>query len=155
MKVKKFKELTKDELDFIANIHSNYWVNFNPLMDVKDAYIKFTTIYNNDELPLGIVLYNDEDKIVGFCTLRIENLEKYPKLTPWICSVMILEEYRNQGYGRALIHSAIDILKELGYKQAYLWTDQAPEFYEKLGFTYLQKIEKPQGGEGKLYYKEI
>ena len=45
--------------------------------------------------------------------------------------------------------------KELGYKKVYLWTDQTPEFYKKIGYTYLQQVEKNEGGYGELFYKEV
>ena len=48
-----------------------------------------------------------------------------------------------------------EILKSLGYDKIYVWTDQAPDFYIKLGFTYLQEVEKNEGGYGKLFYKEV
>lgn len=68
---------------------------------------------------------------------------------------MIFDEYRHQGYGRRIIAEALAILKELGYNKAYLWTDQAPVFYEKIGFTYEGDVEKNEGGTDRLYSKEI
>ena len=34
-------------------------------------------------------------------------------------------------------------------------TDQTPEFYKKIGYTYLQQVEKNEGGYGELFYKEV
>lgn len=155
MYIKRFKELTDSELDMLIDIHFNHWHQFNPKMVKENTIYKFKELYIKDKMPFGIALINDDDNIVGFCTFKKENLEKYQEYTPWISDVMILEKYRHKGYGRILIKEAENILKSLGYKEAYLWTDQAPEFYKKLGFTYKQKVLKDEGGYGELFYKKL
>ena len=55
---------------------------------------------------------------------------------------MIFDEFRNQGYGKKMIEAALATLKELDYETAYLWTDKAPTFYEKIGFNYEYEVEK-------------
>lgn len=155
MKIKKFSELTIDELNYIIDIHYNYWVQFNPKMIKENTIYKFTKIYTTDELPFGITLIDDKDNIVGFCIFKIENLKKYPEIFPWLSDVMIFENYRGKGCGKILLQYGEKILKELGYNTIYVWTDQASDFYKKFGFTYKQEIEKNEGGYGKLFYKNI
>lgn len=155
MKIKKFSELTEKELNYIIDVHYNHWVNYNPKMIKENTIYKFTKIYTTDELPFGIALIDEEDNIVGFCVFKYENLKKYPEIFPWLSDVMIFEEYRGQGYGKKLLQFGEKILKELGYNTIYVWTDQAPDFYKKLGFTYKQEVEKNEGGFGQLFYKDI
>lgn len=154
MKLIKFRDLTEDQLNHIINIHFNHWVNFNPKMQKENTIHKFNNIYTTDNLPLGLALV-EEKNIIGFCVLKLENLKKYPEITPWIDDVMILKDYRGRGYGKKMIEMTQNILKEYGYKEAYLWTDQAPNFYKKLGFTYVQKVEKNEGGYGQLFIKKL
>lgn len=154
MEIKKFKDLNESEMEFIINIHYNHWVKYNPKMKKEDTIHKFKELYTTDELPFGIVLF-EKNEIVGFCVFKIENLKKYLNIYPWLSDVMIIEKYRGQGYGKKLISTGEKILKELGYKTIYVWTDQAPDFYKKLGFKYKQKVEKNEGGFGELFYKEI
>lgn len=155
MKIKKFSQLTESELNHLIDIHYNHWVKFNPKMQKENTIYKFSELYTKDELPFGIALIDDLDNIVGFCVFKIENLKKYPEIYPWLSDVMILESYRGKGYGRLLLKYGEEILKDLGYKTIYVWTDQAPDFYKKLGFIYKQEVEKNEGGFGKLFYKEI
>lgn len=129
MEIKKFNELTKDELNYLIDIHYNHWVKFNPNMKKEDTIYKFTKLYTTDNIPFGIALI-DNNTIVGFCVLKKENLKKYPNFYPWISDVMIIKDYRNKGYGRKLVSYAEQVLKELGYRIGYLWTDQAPDFYK-------------------------
>ena len=105
---------------------------------------------NKDGLPFGIAMF-DENDLIGFLVFKKECLYKYPEFTPWISDVMIFDKYRGKGYGRKLISEALKILKKLGYKKVYLWTDQAPLFYQKIGFQFVQIVEKNEGGYGELY----
>ena len=155
MKIKKFSELTNSELNYIIDTHFNYWVKFNPKMVKENTIYKFTKLYTTDKLPFGITLFDDSNNMVGFCVFKIENLKKYPLIFPWISDVMIFENYRGKGYGKVLLQYGENILKELGYDIIYVWTDQAPDFYKKLGFTYKQDVEKNEGGYGQLFYKNI
>lgn len=155
MKIKKFSELTDNELNYIIDTHFNHWIKFNPKMIKENTIYKFTKLYTTDELPFGIALIDDSDNMVGFCVFKIENLKKYPEIFPWLSDVMIFENYRGRGYGKILLQYGEKILKELGYDTIYVWTDQAPDFYKKLGFTYKQEVEKNEGGFGQLFYKNI
>ena len=155
MKIKKFSELTDNELNYIIDTHFNHWIKFNPKMIKENTIYKFTKLYTTDELPFGIALIDDSDNMVGFCVFKIENLKKYPEIFPWLSDVMIFENYRGRGYGKLLLQYGEKILKELGYDTIYVWTDQAPDFYKKLGFTYKQEVEKNEGGYGQLFYKNI
>ena len=155
MKIKKFSELTENELNYIIDTHFNHWIKFNPKMIKENTIYKFSKIYTTDELPFGIALVDDLDNIVGFCVFKIENLKKYPEIFPWLSDVMIFEKYRGKGYGKVLLQYGEKILKELGYDTIYVWTDQAPDFYKKLGFTYKQEVEKNEGGYGQLFIKNI
>ena len=155
MKVKKFNQLTEAELNYIIDTHFNHWVKFNPKMIKENTIYKFTKLYTTDELPFGIALIDDSDNIVGFCVFKIENLKKYPEIFPWLSDVMIFEKYRGKGYGKVLLQYGEKILKEYGYNTIYVWTDQAPDFYKKLGFIYKQEVEKNEGGYGQLFYKNI
>ena len=152
---KKFSELTDTELKKIINKHYSHWSQYSPTMDYNNTKDKFENIYAKDNnIPFGIAMF-DNDNLIGFLVFKEHCLEKYLEYTPWISDVMIFDEFRNQGYGKKMIEAALAILKELDYEKAYLWTDKAPAFYEKIGFNYEHEVEKNEGGTGRLYSKKI
>ena len=155
MKIQKFSELSKEKIDEIIDIHFNHWVKFNPKMLRENTAFKFSELYTKEELPFGIAMLDNENKLIGFCVFKIENLRKYPVFSPWLSDLMIIEKYRKRGYGKLLVNKAENILRDLGYDTLYVWTDQAQDFYKKLGFIYKQQVEKNEGGEGELYYKKL
>ena len=50
MKIKKFNQLTEEELNYIIDIHFNHCVKFNPKMVKENTIYKFTN-YNRDTYP--------------------------------------------------------------------------------------------------------
>lgn len=154
MKIVKFSQLDENELNIIIDKHYNHWKKFNDKMDINTTMYKFKELYTKNEIPYGIAI-KENDNLLGFCVIKKENLKKYPEIFPWISDVMIFEEYRNKGYGRKLIEETIKILKEENYKNVYIWTDQVPAFYTKLGFEFVKEVQKNEGGTGLLFSKDI
>lgn len=152
MEVKKFSEISETDLEKIVNKHFNHWSLYSRYMVLSETRDKFFNIYAvDDKIPYGIAMY-DNDNMIGFCVFKEHCLEKYMEFTPWISDVMIFDDYRGMGYGRKLIENACLELKKRGYKKAYLWTDQAPLFYQNIGFAYVQDVLKnDDSGYGELY----
>lgn len=155
MKIKFFSELTESQVKFIAETNYNYWKKYNPSLDYKESTGNIIAMRNSTgKLPMGIALI-DDDKIVGFCTLRENRLKNHLDINPWLCNVMIFDEFRGKGYAKTMLDKACEKFKDLGYNKVYAWTDQAPDFYKKLGWQFEGKITKNEGGEGLLFSKQI
>lgn len=88
--------------------------------------------------------------------LKEYDLNDYKEITPNICNIMIFDNYRKKGYGTLLVEYAKKELKKLGYNKAYLWTDKAAKFYEKIGFKYVKDVLKnDKTGYGRLYVIDL
>ena len=79
----------------------------------------------------------DGERIVGTAALKIvwEDLAE-------IRSVLVIEEYKGKGWGRALIKACIEEAKSLGVKRVFVLTN-SPEYFSKLGFRLVDKRELP------------
>lgn len=155
MEVKFFSELTDEQVKFIAESNYDYWKKINPTLDYSISVGNIISMKNNDaNLPMGIALV-DNCKILGFCTLRLNRLNYHLNINPWLCNVMIFEEFQRKGYARIMLNYAYEKFQSLGYDKIYVWTDQVPEFYKKLGWNFEGKITKNEGGEGLLFSKKI
>ena len=109
---------------------------------------------NEKDLPVGIALV-DGDTILGFCTLRLNRLNNHLDINPWLCNVMIFDEFQGKGYSKIMLDFACEKFKSFGYDKVYVWTDQVPEFYKKLGWLYEGTITKNEGGQGYLFSKIV
>lgn len=155
MKIKLFSELTEEQVKSIAENNFHYWKKFNPILNYEESTGNIIAMRNNsNKLPIGLALV-DDDKIIGFCTLRENRLKNHLDINPWMCNLMIFDEFKGKGYSKILIDFACAKFKEFGYNKVHAWTDQVPELYEKLGWNYEGKITKNEGGEGLLFSKEI
>ena len=126
----------------------------NPKLDYNESATNIISMKNNEKnLPIGIALV-DEGEIIGFCTLRLNRLINHLNINPWLCNVMIFEKFRGKGYAKIILQFACEKFKDFGYDKVYVWTDQAPEFYKKLGWAYEGLITKNEGGQGYLFSKK-
>ena len=155
MNIKFFSELTEEQVKFIAETNYKYWKKYNPALDYNESTGNIIAMRKNvNVLPIGIALM-DNDKIIGFCTLRENRLKNHLNINPWLCNVMIFEKFRGKGYAKIMLDFACEKFKIFGYNKVYCWTDQTPDFYKKLGWQYEGKITKNEGGEGSLFSKKI
>lgn len=86
-----------------------------------------------------IYVAEENEKIVGFITAEIFKKKAwYTVQLGSINNIFVLEEYRNQGIGKALMKTAIEALKEAGITNIQLDTynknSNSIKFYEGLGF---------------------
>ncbi len=148
-----FADISEQDLMKIVDEHYAHWSYYNPHMVKSVSFSKFKNLYSGRKLPLGIALYEGMN-IVGFCVLKEKNIKGRSE-GPWITDALILEKYRRKYYGTKLVEAAINKLRELGYHEVYVWTDQASLFCRKLGFEYVGTTIKDQSGEGEIYTKKI
>ncbi len=106
-----------------------------------DQSIEFLekTILNDES---DILVYDYDDKVVGFVLLQAKIRPDFDFMLPgkfcYIMDIIITENYRNKGFGTALMNSAKDWAKEQGCSFINLDVltnnPKAISLYEKLGF---------------------
>ena len=106
------------------------WINIETIDNIKNGII-------NNTYPITIILLKDNE-LIGFYQI-VEHDNDNTSYTPWIANVYVLEEYRGLGYGRVLIESIPDFMKELNIKTIYLHTRHI-NLYEKFGFEKYQEL---------------
>ena len=71
---------------------------------------------------------------VGSVALIERDMPTYPDLTPWLSSVYVVPERRNDGVGSALVAHAEEAARAYGVARLYLYTDSAEAFYAARGW---------------------
>lgn len=138
------REATIDDVKYISRIHALSW---------KEAYRGIVPQAYLDELKedfwvpaftgwikgnaLAAQLIYDRGSPVGciaYGKSRDEALHDWGE----IVSLYLLKEYFGKGYGSGLFASALQDLRQSGYKSIYLWVlkenERARRFYERNGF---------------------
>lgn len=80
----------------------------------------------------------EEGRIVGTSCVSRSRLEE---LSDWgeIISLYLLPEYIGKGFGHALLHAAVEELRQMGFRSVFLWVleenTRARRFYEREEFS--------------------
>lgn len=101
---------------------------------------KFLTLTNNTKVPLTLVAYNENNQIVGGCSLREED-GIHPELTPWLGPLIVKRTEQGNGLGRLLIKSIEDLANKFGFKDIFLFTfdETLPAYYQRLGWQEISR----------------
>ena len=119
----------------------------------KNSYDKFD-VNSNNNLVLEI-----NDKVVGFVSYGKSSDDSYDNCGE-IYALYIINKYQGNGFGRKLVESAINELKELGYDKMIIGClkgNPTNEFYKHIGGKYVKdgiykRLNLP---ENVYYYEKI
>ncbi len=96
----------------------------------------------------------ENDEIVGFCTFLKTDYYPENRYSPWISSIFVDEQHRGNYISRAMIKSAEQYAKETGFGSVYIPSDMTG-FYEKCGFTKIDKLKNYAGDFDNIFAKKI
>ena len=110
------------------------------------AYTEFHSIFTTNSktgFPIRIVALCGGE-CVGTVTV-IDNDFESRSYTPWLGGLYVEKAHRNRGIGRKLVEKAKQIAANSGYKEIYLNTETAGEYYKKLGWKYVESCPNESG----------
>lgn len=131
----KFLTECKDQIPDLAILWyeqiSKHWVPNASIERAKENLLKHT---NQNQMPLTLVALQN-GKAVGMASLR-ENDGIRSDLAPWLGSLVVDPNYRQQKIGERLINAIKQVALKFGYKKLYLlaFDSTIPNWYAKLGW---------------------
>ncbi len=98
----------------------------------------------------GLQIRSDENKIIAGLTAKLFWNWMY------IDMLWVEPEFQKSGIGTRLIYRAEEIARERKFTGIYLWTQswQAPDFYRKLGYTEIMKVEDFPPGHARFAFRK-
>ncbi|KAB2655273.1 GNAT family N-acetyltransferase [Brucella tritici] len=104
----------------------------------------FSDISREDDGQVArVALWNGQP--AGLALLIHSDLETHPHLKPWVASVFVAPDCRGKGIARSLVGAIEDAARELGYAEAYLYTDK-PDLYRRIGWSDFEHLEGDYAG---------
>lgn len=89
-----------------------------------------------------ICVARHEEKVVGLCTAQLVISTSQGSYSAWIEDVIVSQQYRGQGIGKALLNHALNWAKQQGATRAQLVLDSqntaAIQFYQQVGWRETQ-----------------
>lgn len=127
-------------IEAVANMVYNEFVeptNSHKTYEEVAAFFQDTTI---SAFPVTLIAVVD-GICIGTVSLFENDCKERSNYRPWLASLYVAPDYRNQKTGRQLIERLLQHVKELGYPEIYLKTESAADYYERRGWEFVEKIE--------------
>lgn len=101
---------------------------------------KLQTFKNIDKIPINYVALKG-DNLVGTFNLMLSDPPKRKDLSPWLGSLYVEPNFRNQGIGTFLLKLAVSRAKKLGVQKLYLCTSTKQKMYVKFGWLPIDEVK--------------
>jgi len=125
----------QDCIPTLAVYHKSQWEDSGP-----DRMALFHSRATFSDIPKTFVAMKDNNP-VGFISLIKSNVPSQPDLTPWLVSLYVHEDFRQQGIGRALVDKCIEHASVAGFSKVYLYTSTAVQYYLNFGWVIVGEVE--------------
>lgn len=130
----------------LARWFQDEWGHYNNQVTFESRCQNLSSRNRIDILPLTMVATIESD-LLGSYSLDLADLPIRPRLGPWLASVYINPQHRNQGFGMKLVKKSMEHAQSLGISTLYLFTDNRADWYAKMGWKILEKTVYKKNAE--------
>ena len=137
------------KIDFLLNypekikevseiVYKEFVVGKGSSMSLEEVIKHFS---NTKEKVFPITLIALENEVcLGTVSIFENDLKARDMYKPWLASLYTKPEYRGRGVGQQLVAKTMEVVKELGFKELYLRTEDASDYYRNRGWTYVETV---------------
>ncbi|MFS2173369.1 GNAT family N-acetyltransferase [Priestia megaterium] len=140
-------DLLENQADFITDVSSmvykEFVVNTGSKMTFDDVFTYFSNTHSK-QFPITLVAIEKTERI-GTVSIFENDLKEREIYKPWLASLYTTFEHRGKGVGQRLINETLKVVKELGYKEVYLRTENASNYYQDRGWSFVETILDNKG----------
>ena len=122
----------------LAEISCAEWQHLYGDWNCDAALREFESQRADGSLPLTLVALAREE-LLGAVSLVFDDLPGHENLNPWLASLLVLPGHRGEGAGSRLVQEAATLLARNGVSTAYLFTESARAFFERLGWRVMER----------------
>jgi predicted N-acetyltransferase YhbS len=138
------------QIDYLANHpwccsqlaawHHQEWNHYHRADSVAKRLAKLQAEPGFQQIPTTFVALAG-NTLLGSASLVEFDMHDRLDLTPWLASVFVAPSYRRQGVGGSLVQRVVAEAKVLGVSHLYLFTPDQENWYEKLGWSVVQRTQ--------------
>lgn len=93
-----------------------------------------------DRLPITVVALSG-GVLMGTGSIKMAEPGTREGLSPWLAGMYVKEAYRGTGVGALIVQALEAKAAELGVPALYLSVGKVQQFYERLGWTVLERVD--------------
>ena len=126
----------------LAALLHNEWADLYAAAGIAEEDLRNILLQrkSTDQLPITLIAV-DNGLLVGAGSLKLDEPGSKEGVSPWIGGLYIKSTFRGRGLGRDLVLALESKAKEFGVTALYLSADTAVDFYLKLGWQVLERVE--------------
>lgn len=124
----------------LVRLHFEQWGHLRPDESLDDRTLRLEACCGRGGVP-SVLVALDAGALCGSAMLIANDMGTRPELTPWLAGVYVVETCRGRGIGSALVNRVQSEASALGVRRLYLYTPDAADFYEGMGWTVLERCE--------------
>lgn len=139
-----------DSINIVSNWIYNEFVHGSRSKLTLENVIEYFSNTNKKDFPITLVSLID-NKCIGTVSIFENDLKTQKDFTPWLASLYVTPDYRGKGVGQKLISKVQGIVRELGFETLYLRTENASNYYKKLGFEFVYSTYDEKGKNTEVF----
>jgi GNAT superfamily N-acetyltransferase len=140
IKIRSVNKNTSNEtlLQIKSLIMDNWGNEYNNITELEKELL----LAKNDIGLPNIYYLAEKEEVIAIIGLLEEDLEleEYSQYSPWLANLIVKPAYRLQGIASILCARLLKDAKELGYKEVYLYTHDATDFYTKRNGVVIKEL---------------
>lgn len=129
-----------EHIPTLAVWHHEEWSYLNPGGSVEKRIEKMQNYLPDESVPNMFVWVEGND-VIGSAGILACDMDTKPEYSPWLASVYVKSDRRNQGIGAALVKKVMQHAKALGHGEIFLFTPNKEDFYRGIGWETISKEE--------------
>lgn len=118
----------------LAQWHQAEWSYLNPGFSLDDRIEKMQAYLNEEFLP-STWLAQVNGQPLGSAAIVKQDMDIHLDKSPWLASVFVSSEFREQGTGSALVREVMEQARQQGVATLWLYTPDKASFYRQLGWS--------------------
>lgn len=137
-----------EHIPTIAAWHQAQWGYLNHGGSVEQRVMRMQRYLARAAIPAMYIAVAGNN-LLGTVALVESDMDSHPELSPWLASVYVNSNFRQQGIGTVLVETMATIAKAQGIAALYLFTPDQRDFYQRLGWQFMAQ-EEYRGGSATL-----